>query len=450
MIFKDRYDAGRRLAQELTRFRSERPVVLALPRGGVPIGFEIARALDAPLDVFVARKVGAPQNPEFAIGAVAEDGVAIMDQQTAVRLGIGPTKLRQLIETTANEAQRQHRRYRTERPPIEIGGRTVIVVDDGLATGLTDLAALHALRARDASRIVLAVPVASAEALALAREEADEVVALEVPSNLDGVGRWYRDFTPVPDHEVFELLDRANSFTDGTHDPDAVEPAGKYRAVEIDLGEQRLHGDLRVPINPQGIVLFAHGSGSSRLSPRNVTVAKMLEQERLATLLFDLLTPSEADDLANVFDIGLLAERLIMVTRWVTRQSELSVLPLGYFGASTGAAAALQAAAQMGSGVKAVVSRGGRPDLAADYLSQVTAPTLLIVGSNDHQVLELNRKAAALLCCPHKIAVVRGATHLFTEPGALEAVAELAQRWFHEHLVDHAVDTVGPLQGSQW
>lgn len=197
----------------------------------------------------------------------------------------------------------------------------------------------------------------------------------------------------------------------------------------------RLAGDLRAPRPARGLVIFAHGSGSSRLSPRNRRVAAALEAAGFATLLFDLLTAEEEHDRAKVFDIGLLAERLLAVTAWAREEAGLGEPSIAYFGASTGAAAALQAAARLGDGVGAVVSRGGRPDLAAESLERVTAPTLLIVGGADRQVLELNELAARLLRREHELAIVPGATHLFEEPGALEKVAELAANWFDRHLV---------------
>jgi len=177
-------------------------------------------------------------------------------------------------------------------------------------------------------------------------------------------------------------------------------------------------------------VLFAHGSGSSRRSPRNVAVAEALDDAGIATLLFDLLTREEELDRRNVFDVELLAKRLLAATRWLAAQPSAHDLPIGYFGASTGAAAALLAAAALGEDISAVVSRGGRPDLAWDRLGEVTAPTLLVVGGADQVVLDLNESAAARLTCPHELAIVPRATHLFEEPGALEQVAALASAWF--------------------
>jgi putative phosphoribosyl transferase len=207
------------------------------------------------------------------------------------------------------------------------------------------------------------------------------------------------------------------------------------RLVEIEAGSGlRLAGDLGLPPDPAGLVVFAHGSGSSRRSPRNRQVAEGLNEAGLATLLFDLLREDEECDRHNVFDIELLGARLVAATRWVRSARSLSELPIGYFGASTGAAAALLAAAALGGKVEAVVSRGGRPDLATAALPDVRSPTLLIVGGDDRGVLALNVGAASRLRCEHRIEVVPGATHLFEEAGTLQLVTGLASEWFLRHL----------------
>jgi putative phosphoribosyl transferase len=213
---------------------------------------------------------------------------------------------------------------------------------------------------------------------------------------------------------------------------------GDERLVRIAAGRATLEGDLNIPQGARGIVLFAHGSGSSRHSPRNRHVAQQLNEASLATLLVDLLTEKEeAIDLRTAqlrFDIGLLAERLVGVTDWLLQQPDTRELQIGYFGASTGAAAALVAAAERPDAVAAIVSRGGRPDLAGPYLPRVRAPTLLIVGGNDVQVIELNRTVLAQLRCEKQLVIVPGATHLFEEPGALDQVARLAREWFERYL----------------
>ncbi|WP_297323787.1 dienelactone hydrolase family protein [Nitrosomonas sp.] len=206
-------------------------------------------------------------------------------------------------------------------------------------------------------------------------------------------------------------------------------------AVKIPVDAVELAGELVLPPAASGVVLFAHGSGSSRFSPRNTFVANVLQQQGIGTLLFDLLTRAEDQNDAMRFDIDLLTHRLLAATAWLQANPETKISPVGYFGASTGAAAALQAAAKMGGAVAAVVSRGGRPDLAGEIaLGQVIAPTLLVVGSEDHGVIELNEQAHALVKCEKKLVLVPGATHLFAEPGTLEQAAQLAAHWFLNYL----------------
>lgn len=207
---------------------------------------------------------------------------------------------------------------------------------------------------------------------------------------------------------------------------------------EIVVPPLNLAGNLQVPPNARGIVLFAHGSGSSRFSPRNIAVADSLNQRGIATLLLDLLTEAESRDRRNVFDIPLLSERLVQAAQWIVENPDLADLKVGLFGASTGAAAALVAAADLGPRVAAVVSRGGRPDLAGGALKAVAAPTLLIVGAADYGVIELNQQALALLQCTKKLELVPRATHLFEEPGTLEVVMDLAGDWFEHYLAPAA------------
>ncbi len=208
----------------------------------------------------------------------------------------------------------------------------------------------------------------------------------------------------------------------------------REHSIQITYGKLVLEGILGLPQDPNGVILFAHGSGSGRLSPRNNFVAQALQQYGLATLLLDLLTSQEAEDRQKVFDIGLLADRLLLAKTWLEEDTRTRKLGIGYFGASTGAGAALQAAARAPQKIQAVVSRGGRPDLAEIYLPSVTAPTLLIVGGWDEPVIEMNQSAYELLTCEKKLIIVPGATHLFEEPGTLEQVAEYARKWFQLYL----------------
>ncbi|ROQ26410.1 putative phosphoribosyltransferase [Streptomyces sp. PanSC19] len=432
MFFSDRTDAGRQLAARLDHLKGHDVVVLGLPRGGVPVAAEVAEALDAPLDICLVRKLGVPQQPELAMGALGEGGVRVLNERVLRETRVSDHDLAAVEEREHAELDQRARRYRGSRPSVPLDGRTVVVVDDGLATGATALAACRVVRARGAARIVLAVPVAPRGWTTRVGDDADEAVSVHTPDLFFAIGQFYQDFSQTPDAEVIACLDRSRA---------ARNPGAQGTDVRIPVSGVTLGGRLAVPEDAGGIVLFAHGSGSSRHSPRNRAVAGVLNRAGLGTLLFDLLTEEEAGDRERVFDTPLLAERLAGATEWLAGRSEGAGLPLGYFGASTGAAAALWAAADPASAVSAVVSRGGRPDLAADRLAGVRAPTLLVVGGADAMVLDLNRRALALLRCENRLAVVGGAGHLFEEPGALEEVADLATSWFAEHFRRQRVST---------
>jgi len=330
-------------------------------------------------------------------------------------------------------------RYRARRPRQPLDGRVAVVVDDGIATGSTARAACQIARALGAARVVLAVPVAPPGWRARIGADADELVCVGTPRGFFAIGQFYARFPQVADDEVIACLERAAAPQAPAQASTAraagiADPPARSQDVQPDAGAVRLAGYLTVPEGAPGIVVFAHGSGSSRHSLRNRYVAGVLSEAGLGTLLFDLLTPEEELDRANVFDIGLLARRLVQVTGWLRAQPRAAQAAIGYFGASTGAAAALRAAAEPGTDIAAVVSRGGRPDLARPRLAAVTAPTLLIVGGRDEVVLDLNRRAQAELRCENDLAVVPGATHLFDEPGTLAAAAGLARDWFITHL----------------
>jgi len=435
-MFRDRVEAGQLLAELLKeRLADDDVVVLGLPRGGVPVAFEVARALDAPLDVIVVRKLGVPFQPELAMGAIGEAGVRVLNLDVLSMAGVDDAELTAVEDRERAELERRAARFRQGRPMTSLVGRTAVVVDDGIATGSTARAACQVARAHGAARIHLAVPVAPRSSLASLAEVADEVVCLELPEPFIAVGQFYRDFSQTTDEEVVALLARGAMAASGP----AVSGAGddppvRDERVEVDVGGVSLVGQLTVPEACSGLVVFAHGSGSSRHSPRNRFVAAALNDVGLGTLLFDLLTTPEELTRSAVFDIELLTVRLGAVTRWLEAQPEAHGLRIGYFGASTGAAAALAAAAEAGDRIAAVVSRGGRPDLAGPRLAAVRAPTLFIVGGNDTVVLSLNRQAQRHLGAESELDVVPGATHLFEEPGALEEVARLAGSWFLHHL----------------
>lgn len=427
IVFRDREEAGRRLARRLEHEDLDHPIVLALPRGGVPVAAPVGQALGADVVPFVARKIGAPGHPEFGIGAVAE-GDELVVSDAAAQLGISSDELEALADAERSEIVRRVEAYRQGRPLPRLEGRDVVLVDDGLATGVTAEAALRSVRRQHPRRLLFAAPVCAPDTAKRLEPLADDIVCLSAPEGFGAVGQWYENFAPTTDEEVVALVQGGQQ-----------NPSGEAREITVDVGPgATVVGDLAVPADTRGIVVFAHGSGSSRKSPRNQQVAETLQGNGLATLLVDLLTADEAEEDAQSghlrFDIDLLARRLQASTAAVRDEPDVAELPLGYFGASTGAAAALVAAAEEGDRVGAVVSRGGRPDLAGDAVHRVSAPTLLIVGEGDPQVLELNRQVLKLLPAGAKLEVVPGATHLFEEEGALEQVAELAGDWFRTHL----------------
>ncbi|MBW4030976.1 MAG: phosphoribosyltransferase [Acidobacteria bacterium] len=431
-VYSDRREAGRVLAQRLGFLRGPDVVVLGLPRGGVPIAAEVAIALHAPLDVIGVRKLGLPFQPELAMGAIGEEGVTVREEQVLAAARVSPSEF-----ATVERAERQAlnaavARFRRGRSPLVLTGKVAVIVDDGLATGSTARAACHVARQRGAATIVVAVPVAPAEVVA-SFSEADQVIAAATPEPFSAVGYHYRDFRPTSDEEVVTALDAAaRRVRLATEDPTPADFDGE---ITFSADGVELAGHLHLPEPTRAVVIFAHGSGSSRWSPRNRYVAELLYEAGMGTLLMDLLTPAEERNRDFVFDIELLAQRLVAATHWLRARPGTVSAAIGYFGASTGAGAALVAAAEVPGEVSAVVSRGGRPDLARDHLEQVRTPTLLIVGGHDPDVLALNRQALARITAPSRLAVVPGATHLFEEPGTLAEAAGLARDFFALHLL---------------
>jgi putative phosphoribosyl transferase len=434
-VFRNRVHAGRMLAGKLEHLRGQKVVVLGLPRGGVPVAFEVARELGAPLDVILVRKLGVPYQPELAMGAIGEGGVVVRNREV-IRLARVPEEtLEQVRRQEMVELERRAIQFRGDRPPVAIAGRVAVLVDDGIATGSTMKAAVEVARAAGASRVVVATPVAPPDIDERLGEVADEIVVVDRPYPFYAIGEFYLDFTQTSDREVTDLLAQAARMAPASHGQRGTN--GEITIPVASVPEGGIGGLLTIPDLPRGAVVFAHGSGSSRHSPRNRFVADVLNEAGLATLLVDLLTPGEGSSRAAVFDVELLAGRLVAATAWLTEHHQFPTV--GYFGASTGAAAALTAAARPDSPITAVVSRGGRPDLAGEALRHVRCPTLLIVGGRDEQVMELNRAAQEAMTCETRLAVIPGATHLFEEPGALEAVSEIARDWFLAHMTAPAI-----------
>ncbi len=437
-IYVDREEAGRLLGEALLgearlgRVGAD-AIVLALPRGGVEVAAGVARALGGSLDVFLARKIGAPMQPELGMGAIAEDGTVVLDDAIVALVGATREQVARITARERVELERRVALYRGGRPPPDVQGRTVVLVDDGVATGGTARAALRAIRRQGPARLLFAVPVGAGDTIASLKADADEVVCLQTPRWFHAIGECYQDFSQVDDGRVLGCLAQARS-----SGPDAGGRDVVFRVDGIDLP-----GRVEMPVGAHGLVVFVHGSGASRRSPRNRAVALAFQRAGYGTVLFDLLTPSESvsDSVTGRlrFDIPLLTGRLLGVVDDLGRREDLAKLPLALFGASTGAAAALAVAEARARTVRVVVSRGGRPDLARDALPGVKAPVLLIVGGRDPAVIELNREALRRLTAPASLAIVPGATHLFEEAHALDEVVRLAVGFLDRNLaLEHA------------
>ena len=437
-IFEDRVDAGRELGRRLAELRGQDIVVLGLPRGGVPVAFEVAAALDAPLDVIVVRKLGLPDQPELAMGAIGEGGAACWKNTCwpmpgSVTPSCRPSKMNAPCWRTVWPASGRAGPGRTSpgaSPSLSTTGSPP-VPPPGSPAGSPGSSA-----PRGSSW-----PSRSPPPTPSSLTEPDEVVCLATPHQFSAVGYHYRDFSPTDDDEVVQLLDAAAKRLQNSQ-PASRTPLGRRAGrrgareeVEIPSRGVRLQGQLHLPVPARGVVLFAHGSGSSRHSPRNRYVAAVLQQAGLGTLLLDLLTPAEERNRANVFDIELLARRLSAATDWLAPGRTRPPARSATSGPAPAPGRPSGPPPNPTARIDAVVSRGGRPDLAGPRLSAVRAPTLLIVGSYDHEVLELNRKAKSMMRCPNQLAVVQGATHLFEEPGTLAAAAILARDWFVDYLL---------------
>ena len=438
MPFLDRAEACCWLAGLLTGERGTGTVVLGLPRGGVPVAYEIARALGAPLDVILVRKIGLPAQPELAMGAIGEDGVRVVNDDVVLAERVSDQQFGGVEERERAELARRADRYRAGRPRLPLTGKNAIVVDDGIATGSTARAACQVARAHGAARVVLAVPVAPRASIGALASVADEVVCAEVPEPFLAIGQWYQDFAQTSDEEVVNLLRRA-----GESQPDGVKPgeedqAAADRDVIVMAGRVPLPGRLTVPAGARGVVVFAHGSGSSRSSPRNMFVAGALHVVGLGSLLFDLLTPEEEADRANVFDIGLLA--------WPVCGHHLAA---GAARAGAGPGRLLRRQHGCGRGA-AGRRRPGSPrrgwrDLGRGLPRRPSRPGRCLAGRGPGPHAVAGRRAGRPGARAERVGpgaadrgeplvVIPGAGHLFAEPGTLEQVASLARDWFLRYL----------------
>jgi putative phosphoribosyl transferase len=440
---RDRQEGGRLLAKELGRFRSERPIVLGVARGGVPVALEVAKALHAPLDVMTVQKVGADECPEYTIAAVAEGGPPHVRLESLQLVGVTEVDAAERAERAAAELLQRARAYRGDAPAPNLAGRTVLLIDDGVATGATACAAAKAARRRGAARVILAAPVIAAAAELELRHELDEVVALDWPRPFLAVGIWYECFDRVSEQNVVDCLRLAGAPLP-QREADrifgrACQPAAALAAEALEIPCEGsslgfIESDLVRPAGAKGIVVFS--TGSIRESPRYRLISRALHQAGLATLRCDLLTPTERRDQATRLPVDpkVLPHRIAGVIRWISTHPTTRGMHRGLYGAGAGAEGALVSVAGDPELVEAVVVRAGQLDTVSTLtLASIRAPVLLVVGSRDENVLSVNRAALSHFAIGD-LAVVPGATDLFGEPGALEAVSRLAADWFKRWL----------------
>ena len=424
--FADRRDAGRRLAAMLAHTRREDPVVLGVSFGGVPVGAEVARALESPLDVLMLERVHAPKRLTHAIGAVAERGGCAIDERAVGDLAVGAAELDGAIARARHQLSTRLASATFNRPRVAVAGRTVLLVDDGLGSPYCALAAMRSLRRRGAARVILALPVAAFHAVEELRDEVDELVYVEMAEQIPAIDSWYEDFDPTSEEEVYALLSEHSG---------AVQ---RQVAIDISPGVV-LHGDLVVPwgASARGVVVFACGTDSSRHSPHNRRVAGVLNDAAIATLLIGLSTAHEKIEVHDALHQGVPAERLVAVTRWLRCQPETARMAVGYYGTRCGSAAVIGAAAQLKAGVGAAVVCDGRPDLTDGRLDHVAASLLLIVSEADSELVDLNRAAQRHLRCENELAVISG-TERLSQPLPADEVAQLTASWFVQHLPEVA------------
>ncbi len=431
MRFHDRAHAGRELAEALVPVCKPPCVVAAIPRGGVSVAMPIVERLRAPLTVVYARKLTAPIAPEFAFGAIDEDGRAIVDERSVAMLGLAPAEVEKAKERVAKEIRRRMTAYGV--PPLaeHLPGAAVVLVDDGLATGLTMRAALEYARRHGAREVIVAVPCASDAAAREFERAADRFVSLTVDPDFMAVGQYYADFSPVSDDEVIAMLARARE----PAAPAAAAERGDVRVLFKSSRGMALVGRLLVPASPgpHPAVVFAHGWGSGKDSPRNRAVAEALRALGFAAFLFDFTGHGESEGTQEDSTPEQQREDLDAALDTLEKLDEVDAGRIGAVGASSGAAVVLLEAAR-DPRIRALALRSPNPAGAEDAVARVAVPALLVVGERDAPILEAIGPLLDRFGGPHRLDVVPGGDHLFENPAALARATASMVAWFKDHL----------------
>lgn len=421
-LYADRHDAGRRLAALLHDRRFEDPLVIGIARGGMPVAAEVARALGAPLDIVIVRKIGVPWNPELAIGAVAEGELVMVDEQAAAQLHLSAQEVDAAVARALEELAAAIARLRRGRPRIGVRGRSVILVDDGLATGRQAQAAIAALRSRGALHITLALPVGAPESVQALSHSVDEALCAATPQHLRAIGDWYEDFRPTSDEEMLALL---------------CEHAGAARrSALIGSAAPKASGELVVPWSApgHGVIVFAPADRAPAEADLAAHLAMALQHAGFATLTLAGARSDRAQPQDARRDVQRTAQLTREATDWLRSQPESARLPIGYLGSGTAAAGALVAASRLRSAVGALVAYAPRLELTGGAIALLEAPTLLIVPEQDRELIALCHAAREAMQCESRVALAPGRSPLALAESAREPLAALIIDWFARHI----------------
>jgi len=428
--FRDRIDAGQRLADALRPYQRGDAVVLGIPRGGVPVAAEVARILGLPLDVVVARKLGAPGQQELAIGAVTANGGLYLNHDLIRDLGVNQAYLDSEVERKRAEARDRERRFRGGRPSPALASRIAIVVDDGLATGATIRAAVQSVRHAGPSKLIVAVPVGAPESCASLRSEVDELVCLWIPDDFMAVGQFYDDFSPTKDDEVERILRAASSHTPATD-------ATREVTFRNSRG-RRLVGTLLLPhaVERPPVVLFAHGFNSSRRSSRNLMIAERLVTSGIAAFLIDFTGHGDSEGDIHDATVEQMTDDLRSAIDYISTETAVDAEYIGLSGSSSGGIVSILEAAH-DERVHVLVLRSVPAGDLFEPAARIRATTLVIAGEADIPIVEEDRALAEVIAGPHRFEVIPHAGHLFEGPGEMERVSDLSVDWFVSHLRAH-------------
>lgn len=426
--FQNREEAGRLLGEKLLSYKNQHPVILAVPRGGVPVAFEVAKLLNCPLDLIMVKKIGAPKQPELAVGAVSEDSIPIYNKSLVRALSLKHSYLDQVAKKKIKEVHEQLKEFRGTKIPENIKNRTVILIDDGIATGATLMAAIQFIRQKEPLKIVVASPVGSKENLQRIKKLADDVICLKTPDPFMSVGLWYENFNQVSNEEVIRLLGDSRFLAEESNSEIVIQDA-----------HTELHGELHLCDHGKDLIVLTSGSELYQHNPRCQTFKEEFLKSGFNVLLLNLYSEKEIQNTTSPVSLATLSRRLILGTEAAITKIKSSPVSVGYFAMGVGAGAALAASAQSARKISAIVSFRGRPDMAEEYWRRIETPVLFIAGENDTSIVSIHNYEKEKLRHAKSIAIPH--TTYFEEFEPLSEAVEYSLDWFTRFLLLKVSDT---------